>query len=166
MSDTNATNASAATYHVDLVGVQFADGGTASGSFNWDSILGDIYDINLTTVSAANPELSWTFNDSLCEQCGGDSNTISIHNYDPSTLFHYIVNFDLISPHLTSGSSPVTVGSGYIEFIDPPPHLTDISTQLVAGQLGVTMVPLPPTAILLATGLLGLIGVAKRKVRT
>jgi hypothetical protein len=132
-----------------LEGVTFDDGGTAVGSFNYDADTGIFSNIEIDTFGSVEASYGTLFHtDHLVVQFIGVLTDTTI----TSTLLL------ALSSTLTNAGGTVDLDA-VIELPSMPPARSGS-----VGYLSAPVVPIPATVWLFGSGLLGLIGVAWRRI--
>ena len=149
------TSAHAATWN--LVDVTFDDGGTATGSFDYDAATNTYSNIDImTTAGSVLPGTSYTFDFSAFGTVSPNPIFLTDNGQQRPTLF-----FDLAS-QLTDSGGTILLLSG-AEIFAASASLPDNRRDITGGSI--SAVPLPPAVFLFGTALFGMAGFNRLKRR-
>lgn len=146
--------ASAATIDYALVNVTFADGGTATGTFSWDTVTATPTAFNVTTTATGSFG-GFVYNSSTSSVSttpglfGPDRFALQYPGFSPSLILRF-------ANSLSSGGTDALVAGNSYECMNCSPF------RLVVSGAAVEVVPLP-AAILLFGSALSVMGWMRRK---
>ena len=151
-----ATNASAALITWTLTDVLFSDGGTASGEFTYDATTGIYSNFNVQTTAGAYTSGS-TYN-------GTTSTVFSSFEFQYYTTLNISPGtaMDMYYTDALTDAGGTTTLFYFDETVDAFATYRHASTGTLVG---VSAVPIPAAGWLFGSGLVGLIGVARKKAR-
>lgn len=152
--------------HWTLDGVILSDGQLLTGSFDYDRDINQYSNISVTNSGTATWEST-----SFTQMSGNSGNQVSVAFHDGTPAINDILlllSWNINGQELTNAGGSVSLKQDSVLFFrcsveDCSNGSTSLSRHVyvTAGQL--TTVPIPAAAWLFGSGVLGLIGVAKRK---
>ena len=168
-----STSAKAAVIEWDLYNVQFDDGGTAFGSFFYDADTNIFSNIDITTTTGTtftgtyyefmNPDIT-PYADSLhlTATPGTADGTRAFNINLVSIMTNAGGAISLLTPPAPTSFEGLCSGPICNSF-KPAPDNRLVISGWVSTSASITPVPIPAAVWLFGSGLLGLIGVARRK---
>lgn len=164
------SQAKAATVGWSLENAGFGDGGTISGSFNWDTDLNSLLSWNFTVAggNTANFPSPFTFSNTLANNVGtyvGPANVLRFYDTTLSITQPREIRLGLLDPDsldvgvamLALDPVGATGSTGYVECFNCSPFRLGIDGAYLS------VVPVPAAVWLFGTALIGLIGFGKRR---
>ena len=151
-----STSASASVVTYDITG-EFYDLGQLSGSFTYDTVLGEVADGVITTTGGFEIPSTQTYlvDGGTTLQVTGDLSFVLVEGDDL-----YWLDLDFVDP-------AVIYAPNYMYGIVVEQHLRSSTIELSVREGTISaqarVIPIPVSAVLFGSGLIGLIGVARRK---
>lgn len=149
----------------DLVGVTFADNGTASGSFTVDWTTDTITALSISTTTGSDNIPAQSFSSANLEYPSGNGTILALSTYPGSAVFDvgaaaisWQVAFNYTAPDGIVLALNTTVDGVYDSLSDLSLGHFVPNDDVIAGSVAPTVTPLPGSLPLIATGL-GVLGV-------
>jgi len=155
----------------DIVEMKFDDGGTGAGSFIYDEDTGDVSAVSISTTAGSTLTPGYTYTSVRIHWVliPGPKANVSFTTLSgiPAAPLESILSLDF-NPQLTNAGGVVDLLATSIEGICDEPIFcfsssADATRYIISGSMKSSIIPIPPAIWLFGFGLLGLVGIARRK---